>query len=254
MVMKEAGSRGSMKMRGMARLGALASATVLTLGVVSAISAASVEPTFHEGNVGVEDCPEGTTGIKIAGGDASGSADGVTVNVTYNDDNSIDFAATGGLVAVAFVKGGDNYNEYAYSPAVASDTNLVSPPVGGDNQNIPAVSHTVFCVVEEPPPSEEPSAPPSEEPSAPPSEEPSAPPSEEPSAPPSEAPSGSVAGETETPSGGVEGETNVPTAPASDIGGNDTSAPGSSLPLLLVVLGIVGLAAVVLTPARSRRR
>ena len=57
-----------MKMRGLARLGALASATVLTLGVAGAISAASVTPTFHAGNVGVEDCPDGTTGIKIDGG------------------------------------------------------------------------------------------------------------------------------------------------------------------------------------------
>ena len=48
------------------------------------------------------------TGIKIDGGAASDPHGGVTVNVTYHDDNSIDFAATGGLVSVAFVKGGDS--------------------------------------------------------------------------------------------------------------------------------------------------
>ena len=80
----------------------------------------------------------------------SGSVAGVTVTVTYHQDNSIDFSATGGTVSKAFVKGGDDYNEYAYSPSVASDTNLISPPVGGEDQNIPAVSHTVFCVVPTP--------------------------------------------------------------------------------------------------------
>ena len=121
-----------MKVRGLAHLGALASATVLTLGVAGAISAASVAPTFHEGNATEADCPAGTTGIKIAGGAPSGSAAGVTVTVTYHDNNTIDFAATGGLVAVAFVKGGDNANKYTYSPAVSSDTNLVSPLNSGE--------------------------------------------------------------------------------------------------------------------------
>ena len=107
------------------------------------------------------------------------------------------------------------------------------------------------------PPSAPPSSPPSAPPSAPPSQPPPPddnPPSNPPSTPPSVAPSGSVGGETSAPSeGGVEGETDVPAGPQTDIGDN-TAGPGSSLPLLLVVLGIVGLAAVVLTPARGRRR
>jgi uncharacterized repeat protein (TIGR01451 family) len=146
-----------MNLRRLTRLGALASASVLMLSAAGAVSAASVTPTFHEGNVGVEDCPTGSTGIKIDGKDSSGSAGGVTVTLTYHDGNTVvDFTATGGLVSIAFIKGGDNYNQYTYSPAVASDTNLISPPVGGDNQNTPAVSHTVFCVVPPPPPERHP--------------------------------------------------------------------------------------------------
>jgi uncharacterized repeat protein (TIGR01451 family) len=56
-----------------------------------------------------------------------------------------------------------------------------------------------------------------------------------------------------TPGGGVEAETDVPTAPQTDAI-SSTGDAGNSLPILLIVLGIVGLAAVVLTPARARRR
>lgn len=59
---------------------------------------------------------------------------------------------------------------------------------------------------------------------------------------------------TPKPSGGVQGETNVPhTAPPTDTFTNTTSDPGSTLPLILIVLGIIGLAAVVLTPGRAKR-
>ncbi len=57
-----------------------------------------------------------------------------------------------------------------------------------------------------------------------------------------------------TPGSGVQGETNVPTPPATDIAnGNVTSSPGGSIPLMLIILGIVGLAAVALSPVRKRR-
>jgi uncharacterized repeat protein (TIGR01451 family) len=55
------------------------------------------------------------------------------------------------------------------------------------------------------------------------------------------------------PGGGVEAETDVPTAPQTDTI-SSTGDAGNSLPILLIVLGIIGLAAVVLTPARARRR
>ena len=53
------------------------------------------------------------------------------------------------------------------------------------------------------------------------------------------------------PGGGVQAETDVPTAPQTDIG--VAGDVGGTLPILLVVLGIIGLAAVVLTPKRARR-
>jgi hypothetical protein len=53
------------------------------------------------------------------------------------------------------------------------------------------------------------------------------------------------------PGGGVEAETDVPVAPQTDI--NATGDAGGTLPVLFAVLGIIGLAAVVLTPKRARR-
>ena len=55
-----------------------------------------------------------------------------------------------------------------------------------------------------------------------------------------------------SPSGGVGGETDTPTAPPTDQNGI-TSSSAPTLPLLLIILGVVGLGAVVLTPRRSRR-
>ncbi len=172
------------------RLSALAGASMLTIGAVGIASAASVQPKFHEGNATVDgtyavDCPGGSKALGVDGDKTSGGLGGVTVHITYHDDNSIDFSATGGKVAVAFVKGGPDANEYDYAPPVSSDWNLVSPLVGND-KNVPDVSHTVFCVTED---EEGPSEQPSEEPSTAPSEEPSTAPSEEPSEEPSTAPS-----------------------------------------------------------------
>jgi uncharacterized repeat protein (TIGR01451 family) len=58
------------------------------------------------------------------------------------------------------------------------------------------------------------------------------------------------------PGGGVQAETDVPgavTAPPTDAIGGNAADTGNSLPILLIVLGIIGLAAVVLTPKRARR-
>jgi hypothetical protein len=54
--------------------------------------------------------------------------------------------------------------------------------------------------------------------------------------------------------GEVEGLTSEPTLPPTDgLSSTDTSGPDGTLPLVLIILGVVGLAAVVLTPARTRR-
>jgi uncharacterized repeat protein (TIGR01451 family) len=53
------------------------------------------------------------------------------------------------------------------------------------------------------------------------------------------------------PGGGVQAETDVPTAPQTDTG--LVGDAGATLPILLAILGIIGLAAVVLTPKRARR-
>ena len=53
------------------------------------------------------------------------------------------------------------------------------------------------------------------------------------------------------PGGGVQAETDVPVAPQTDTG--VAGDVGGTLPILLAILGIIGLAAVVLTPKRARR-
>ena len=45
----------------------------------------------------------------------------------------------------------------------------------------------------------------------------------------------------------------VVTAPPTDAIGGNAGKTSNSLPILLIVLGIIGLAAVVLTPKRARR-
>jgi outer membrane biosynthesis protein TonB len=88
---------------------------------------------------------------------------------------------------------------------------------------------------------DEPSSEPSEEASSEASEEASSEASEEASVVPEE-------------DGQVEGLTSEPTLPPTDaLSSSGTSGPDGTLPLVLIVLGVIGLAAVVLTPARARR-
>ena len=115
---------------------------------IGSVFAASVTPTLHEhGNI--TECPFGRLSEhrhRRQGFERLGLA-ALRSTLPYNEDNSLDFAATGGLVYVAYVKGGDNYNEYDYRPdGVASDTNLVSPD--NDGGQVPGVSHSVYCVKE----------------------------------------------------------------------------------------------------------
>lgn len=69
----------------------------------------------------------------------------------------------------------------------------------------------------------------------------------------SDEPEGSVEPE-ESIDGEVAGLTSDPTLPPTDsLTSNGTSGPDGTLPLVLIVLGVIGLAAVVLTPARAKR-
>ena len=135
------------------RIGALLAATALLLSFAgtafATITGPSVTPIEHSGNITT--CPAGYSTVFIDGPGQgttsdSGNAGGVTVQVWYsNGQTTVAFAATGGVVNIAYIKGGDNYNEYNYGGAGAvADSGLVSPLNGGGN--VPTVSHTVFCV------------------------------------------------------------------------------------------------------------
>ena len=61
------------------KIGALAAASMLAIGVVGVASAASVTPTAHSGNITSEgtykaDCPDGTEPVTVDGDDDSGTA------------------------------------------------------------------------------------------------------------------------------------------------------------------------------------
>ena len=114
-----------MKMRGLARLGALASATVLTLGVASAISAASVVPIpINEGNPTCADFA-----VEFGGGqnwlevksDPPGDGDIVvadfgTITVSNFDENvGFDWSSDFGIDAVFVKAGSDKHNLYVYA-------------------------------------------------------------------------------------------------------------------------------------------
>lgn len=217
--------------------GWLATAGLVTAALIAPanVGAASVSPTFVEGNVTVEDCPQGTTGLYLDEETTSGEAAGVTVTIVYDSEaKSLDFTAEGGVVVHAFVKGGDNYNWYDYSPdGVTSDTDLVAP----DNaSNGPAgLSHVVFCVadVEETPT-----------------------PTPTPEETPTPTPTGSVDAETGTPdpTGSVQAETGTPTTtlPPTDTLTASAAANDSWRLLLIAMAGILATV-LVLTPSKKAR-
>jgi len=103
-------------------------------------------------------------------------------------------------------------------------------------------------------PSQEPSSEPSQEASQEPSTEPSQEASTEPSTEASIPECSNEQGQPTACDGEVEGLTGKPTLPPTDaISSNSTSGPDGTLPLVLIVLGVIGLAAVVITPVRARR-
>ena len=137
-----------MRTAGWIAVAGLLGAALVGPAATLAVAGPSVTPIEHSGNITT--CPTGTTifinGPKGNTTQDSGSAGGVTVNVTYtNGQTTVAFTVAGGVVNVAYIKGGPNYNEYNYGAAgTTGDTGLVSPDNGGGN--VPVVSHSVFCV------------------------------------------------------------------------------------------------------------
>jgi hypothetical protein len=130
------------------------------LAVAGLLSAALIAPTATFAVMGPEvapttvlsanitSCPEGFGAtIVLNTNTTSDSAAGVTVSITYNSGpKTVDFTATGGVVWHAYIKGGNDYNWYNYTPlgGVAADDGLVAP---NNASGGPAgLSHAVFCV------------------------------------------------------------------------------------------------------------
>jgi hypothetical protein len=217
------------------KLAALIAAFALGLALVAPAMAATgasdqgVTPSWHDGNItadgnGQSDAADCASGDVIETADTGGEAttdNGVTVTWTYDSDTkAVGFTATGGLVTIAYIKGGDAYNEYNYVDAlghgVSSDGNLFAPDNGSAG---PAgLSHAVFCTG----PGEE------------------------------STPSIEVTPSFEQ---SQEAETDQPTEPSTDtIGSTGTSAPADGAWLLVVALGVLLASIVVLTPAKAKNR
>jgi hypothetical protein len=265
-------------MKNRTKLGALLAAGLLTFGITASLALAAtgasdqgVTPVLHDdanitidggGQTDKADCLA-ADGVEL---DAAGQAttdNGVTVTMTYDSDSgAVGFTATGGVVTIAYIKGGNAYNEYNYVTAlgagVASDGNLFAPDNASGG---PAgLSHAIFCTGPSTAPSGSPSGSGAGESSAP---------SSDPSEAPSGSPSGSGAGDTSAPSGSPTGsgagDTAAPTAspggggagatqPPTDTLGTSGSGPSDGAWLLVVALGVLLGSVVILTPARTNRR
>jgi hypothetical protein len=216
-------------MKTRSKLAALLGAGVLAFGVYGLTMAAGasdqgVSPVLHSGNItldgnGESDAADCAAADGLETGDTSGSGttdNGVTVEWTYDaGTKAFSFTADGGLVTIAYIKGGDAYNEYNYLDAlghgVDSDGNLFAPDNGSAG---PAgLSHAVFCTS----------------------------PSEEESQPPSFT-------NTEEPA------TDVPSLTDTATIGSSSGGPSDSSWLLVAALGVLLASVVVMTPARAKNR
>jgi hypothetical protein len=234
------------------KLAALFGAGVLALAFFGTALAAApgateqgISPVLHDGaNItaagnGNNDKANCDAADAVEIGDASGdgtSTNGVTVHMTTGagesgeQDNEVDFTVDNGVVTIAYIKGGNGYNEYDYSGigGAAWDADLYSPVNGSGN---PAgLSHTVFCTgpaVQASPSFEQSQADTTSAPSNPASEAPSF-----------EQSQGDV---TQCPCDTTPGLAN-------------TSHPADGAWLLVVALGVLLASVVVLTPARAKNR
>ena len=142
------------------RLAALLGATLLlfalfgtTLATHPTASDAGVTPSLHDGNIGLDSGPNKTEAAcddddAVVTTDVSGegtSENGVTVTWTYDSETKALSFTSDGLVLIAYVKGGDAYNEYNYSGlgGIDADGNLYAPHNASGG---PAgLSHALFC-------------------------------------------------------------------------------------------------------------
>ncbi len=119
-------------------------------------SSSGVTPTPYPGNAngenkGVTCTSLGATSSTTA--DASQQIGGYQFTVSGPDGSILSFAPIGTpntTIIAVIVKGGDGYNVYNYGASGASisrDGKLISPPVGGANNNTPAISHYIVCSV-----------------------------------------------------------------------------------------------------------
>jgi hypothetical protein len=256
-------------MKNRTKLGALLAAGLLTFGITATLALAATGPSDQ----GVTPVLHDDANITIDGGgqtdkancdaadavqlDAAGSAtttNGVTVTMTYDSDSgAVGFTATGGVVTIAYIKGGNGYNEYNYVTAlgagVASDGNLFAPDNASGG---PAgLSHAIFCTGPAPQPTGSPEGSGAGATDTP---------------VPTESPSGSGAGATDTPvptetaaptstpAGTGLGETAGPTQPPTNGLAANGSGPSDGAWLLVVGLGVLLASVVVLTPARAKSR
>lgn len=218
------------------KLLALLGAFALTLGTVGTAFAATpasdqgVVPSFDEDNIGApgeggenKDIADCAAGDAIKTGNTGGSQEttnGVTVTWTYDSDTKeFGFSAEGGLVTIAYIKGGDGYNKYDYTDdtdfpdgGVDSDGNMFAPDTNGDGKP-QGLSHAVFCTEAGDEPTDEP-PPPSFE----------------------------------------QSQEGVTECPCDTIPGANTSGPADGAWLLVVALGVLLASIVVLTPARAKSR
>jgi hypothetical protein len=140
------------------KLAALLAAGFLVIGAYGTAFAATgasdqgVTPTEHSGNITnsgtfAQTACAADDAIDTGTGDSGSetSVNGVTVTWTYDSGTKALSFTSDGLVWVAFVKGGDGYNEYDYSGlgGVDHDGNMFAPDNGSGG---PAgLSHAVFC-------------------------------------------------------------------------------------------------------------
>lgn len=121
----------------------------------SGVSDGGVVPTFGSTNIpgdGAAVCEAlapgaGYLGFKVdpTNPNDTDTQDGITWWIDATDQN-LGWSASGSIVKLVLVKGGDGHHVYAYNPpAFSSDDGLHSPTVG--QGNVPEISHFSFCYV-----------------------------------------------------------------------------------------------------------